>query len=72
MKGAIDRRVDRRFGSVGGCIAKDEVNTCAATGLTHRQVGCVRVDMQAHPASVVANFRVRVGSCVVQEMGDGF
>ena len=65
MEGAIECRVVRRFGDVSGCVTQDEVTTCAATGLTDRQVGCVGVDMQDPPASVVANFRVRISGHVV-------
>ena len=72
MEGAIDRRMVRMFGDFGGCFAMNEVATYAATDLTYQQVGCVRVDMQAHPASVVVIFCVQVGDRVVQEMGYGF
>ncbi len=54
---------------VGG-ITKNEVTTGTATRLVNGEVGCVTVNVQAHPTGMVADFGIRVGCCIIKELGD--
>ena len=39
----------------------------ATTGVSDGEVGCVRVNEEAHPASVIADFSIRVGGGVIKQ-----
>ena len=44
--------------------------TCTTTETLDREVGSVRVNEEAHPASAIADFGILVGGGVVKEVMD--
>ena len=55
---------------IRGGIAERKVATCSATPTGDREVGCVAIDVQAHPTGMIPNFCIRMGGCIIQKVND--
>ena len=60
-----------RDGRIMGLAAQEEETTCMTAGLGLRQVGSITMNMQGHVTSRIAENSIRVGSSIIQQMGDG-
>ena len=59
-----------RLGGVGKGIRESEVSGDAGPGSGFRMVGGIAVDGEDHSAGMVADFCIRVGETVVQQLID--